>query len=111
MALTQSLTVTHLPNGHIMAYGTMTFDSVYVTGGETMDVSSIFSGTPIVVVGGGDDGYVCRHNRGNAASGVLQLYFANGGAAAGAALIEATNATDASAVIVTVNIIGPAVQS
>jgi hypothetical protein len=99
MALTLSLTYDTTMGGSKIAYGTITFDNVYVTGGETLDLSAQFSGSPTVLTSS-DDGYVIRHNRGNAAAGVLQAYFANGGAAAGAALIEVTNAADLSAVIV-----------
>jgi len=105
MAATLSLTYSRLPGGGKIAYGTATLSNVYLTGGETMDVSSEFAGSPIVL-SGGDDGYVVRHDRGNASAGKLIAYAANGGAAAAAALVQVANATDLSAAICHVVIVG-----
>ncbi|MEE9366915.1 MAG: hypothetical protein V3W44_09535 [Dehalococcoidales bacterium] len=84
--------------GGLAISGRATLSATYLTGGETLDLSSYFQGSPLVIPTG-DDGYVIEHDRGNAAAGKLLARFANGGAAAGAALIELTNAVDTSAVI------------
>ena len=110
MAVTISSVVeTPLPGGQKMIHGLVTFDSSYPTGGETFDLSSYFLSTAtsatFTVVPGGDDGYVCQHDRGTVSAGKLLLYEAGADAAA---LDEVGNASDMSSVICPFIAIGPA---
>ena len=100
--------VTHLPNGEVLVRGTATLSNVYLTGGETLDLSTWLSGSPLVVANG--DVANVKHNAGTAAAGKLIAYQANGGAAGLAALVQAANAADLSGVTCTVVAIGAGVQ-
>lgn len=103
MAMTVSgVTTSALPGGYVLVAGKATGSNVYLTGGETMDISAYVGGSPIVVMGG-DDGYVAQHNRGTSAAGKVLLYEAGADAAA---LDEFANAGDASDVICTFMAIG-----
>ena len=82
MATTVSVTsVCELPNGERMIRGTGTLDASYAAGGEVIDLSTWFTGSPTVLVGG-DDGYEVQHDRGTAAAGKLVAYEAGADAAA-----------------------------
>ena len=103
MALTIANTfVIDSATGARVASFTVTFDNVYPTGGEILDISSWFQGSPDVYVAG-DDGVVVQHNRGTSAAGLLLAYEAG---ADGAALDQVANACDLSAVITKVLVIG-----
>jgi len=88
-----------------MVYGNFTFDNVYATGGEIMDLSAhiLSTDTPHIVVTG-DDGWMCQVDRGTAAANVVLAY---GSADTNAAVNqEAAVSTDLSAVIGTFIAIG-----
>lgn len=97
MAITlSSVNVSPLGSGLVVVCGLATFDSSYAgSGGEVMDLSAYFDGSPIVIANG-DDGYVVQHNRGTAAAGKLIAYLQD---TDGGPLIEVTATTDLSAVI------------
>lgn len=98
-AATVSVTYTNeMGGGMRMAVGTITMPEVYETNGATADLSDYFDGSPIVLLGAGDDGVILQHNRGTAAAGLVLAYYSN--SSANAALPEAANAENLSAVIV-----------
>jgi hypothetical protein len=94
-----------LGSGERMIRGSITFDSSYPTGGETVDLSTYLSGSPTVIVNG-LGGYVAQHDGGTAAAGKVLLYEAGADAAA---LDEFGNAADASAIVCPFVAIGLAV--
>lgn len=89
----------HWTSGEVYVHGTVTFDNLYVTGGETLDLSSYILSTdsPTVLLNG-DDGYVARHDRGTAAAGTVLLYYDIASSTNAASAQVAVN-TDVSAVI------------
>ena len=96
MAVTISVSsACELGNGERLIRGTITFDSSYPTGGETVDLSTYLSGSPTVILNG-SGGYVAQHDQGTAAAGKVLLYEAGADAAA---LDEFGNAGDASAIV------------
>lgn len=104
MALTiAAQSVCELPNSHRLVVFRVTFDSSYPSGGETFDISTWFGGSPFMVGASGDDGYVIEHDRGTAAAGKL---IARVSGTTDAPLNDEGNATDMSAVIATVTMIG-----
>lgn len=110
MAATLSNVVTTpLGGGYRMVAGYATLSNVYLTGGETMDLSTylLTSGYPVVQLTG-DDGYHVEHNRGTAAAGKILAYTENCNHTTNAALIQLANASDASAVICSFIAIGAA---
>jgi hypothetical protein len=90
----------NLGGGALLKVYTVTFDASYPTGGETMDISADFSGSPSVIPSGPSDageGYFVGHDQGTAAAGIL-IAFESG--ADGTANDEVTNATDLSGLII-----------
>jgi len=87
--------------GTVLVSGLATFDSLYATGGEVMDLSSYILSTasPIVTLNG-DDGYVAKHDRGTAVAGKVLLYYSPAGNSA-AALTQVAANTNAVAVVCT----------
>lgn len=104
-----NVVTTPLGGGYRMVTGFATLSNVYLTGGETMDLSDylLTGGFPVVLTGG-DDGYQVIHNRGTAAAGKLVAYYGNNNAAADGAFAQVANAADLSAVIVGFTAIGAA---
>jgi hypothetical protein len=104
-----SLSVTHkspMPGGALILFGTVTFDSSYPTGGETLDVSAYFTGSPHVFLSQ-DDGYHIFHDKGTAAAGKLLVH--GTGSAEKAAGTQVDNATDLSSVVCHIIVVGQAV--
>lgn len=99
MSLTKSFTAAgFMPSGEAYVRGTATFDTLYATGGETLDLSSyISSATYPTVVCIPDDGYVAVHDRGTASAGKILLYR---GGVANAVLSQETVNTNAAAVVI-----------
>jgi hypothetical protein len=99
MALTVSITARgYMPSGEAYVHGTATFDSLYATGGETLNLSSYMQGAAYPSVHCiPDDGYVPAHDRGTATAGKIKLYR---GGIANAVLSEATVNTNAAAVVI-----------
>lgn len=84
--------------------GTVTFDSSYATGGETLnahsfDMSEILFVIPVPVAAG----YVVVPDSGHT---VLQAFYGDNNNASDGALIEVPNATDLSTLVVDVVVIG-----
>ena len=108
MAITVSTVVrSSLPGGRVLVAGLFTFDNVYATGGETMDLSAYLLGTstPLIVVSG-DDGWMVQGDRGTASANKVLCY---GSADTNAAVNQqAAVSTDLSAVIGTFIAIGTA---
>jgi hypothetical protein len=96
-ATVSSVLCTEMPNGERQVRGTATI-GVYTTGGVTCDISAYISGTPSEVMVESSGGYVFEHDGGTSAAGVIEAYYANGGASGGAALVQVANATNLSAV-------------
>jgi len=96
-ATVSSVIVSPLPGGTVLVSGLATLSANYQAAGETMDLSSYLTGSPIIVMSG-DDGYVPQSDRGTAAANTIQLYEAGADAAA---LDEVANGTNVAAVICT----------
>ena len=107
MGLTVSITARgYFPSGEAYVRGTATFDTLYATGGETLDLSSYMSGSAYpTVLCIGDDGYVPVHNRGTATAGKIMLYR---GGVANAVLSQAAANTNGAAVVIGFLAIGAA---
>lgn len=89
-----------LPGGQGCLSGIATLSNVYLTGGETLDLSSYFSSASYPnVVASGDDGYQVIHNRGTAAAGKLVAYYGNNNHADDGPFAQVANAADLSAVV------------
>lgn len=102
MAVTVSVIDSSLVSaGQRQIRGSLTMDSSYATGGEVMDVSTYFAGSPTVVIGGAD-GYMLEHNQGTAAAGKVLARYSSVNSKNGAnetlALVQVADGTDLSAV-------------
>jgi hypothetical protein len=99
MGLTVSITARgYMPSGEAYVRGTATFDSLYATGGEVLDLSSYMQGAAYpTVLCNLDDGYVPAHDRGTATAGKIMLYR---GGVANAVLSQAAANTNAIAVVI-----------
>ena len=82
-------------SGYRMIAGSVTI-GVYETDGVAADLSSYFSGSPVVLIGD-DDGYLVEHNRGTAAAGTIICRVSN--SSANAALPQVDNDTNLANVV------------
>jgi len=107
---TVSVTAVHtMQGGYRVVHGTATLSGTYITGGDTIDLSSYFkSASSPTVIPSSDDGYLIRHDRGTAAAGTLMAYVVNINASGNVALIEVANASNLSAVVVPFIAVGQA---
>ena len=92
MTVSQTITAAgYLPSGERYIRGTVTFDTLYASGGEALSLTTYFSASTYpTVLCGVDDGYVASHDRGTASAGKILLW--RGGIANAVLQACATNA-------------------
>ena len=83
MTVSFSLTRKFLKEDYVEIIGVLTMDNSYPTGGETLDLSEYFSGTPVVDVCSRNALYGVYHNGGTAAAGKVLAWLLADGSEAG----------------------------